>query len=252
MSLKIKIHNYEGPFDLLLHLINKNEMNIYDIRINEITEQYLEVINEMDELDLEVTSEFIVIAATLIEIKSKQLLPKNNDDIDENAVDEIDSSKRLIDKLIEYRKFKAAAQYLGLCQIKNGSSYAKKPEIIEEENASMEELFKDKSIVDLYNIFLELMNRYMSKQNKENIALEKKMYMDTIKIEDKMEEIDCILYDNKNAVFSDIIYKCPTKIEKIITFLALLELIRLKKVSAIQENNFNEIYIKRLDGNEKY
>jgi segregation and condensation protein A len=252
MSLKIKIHNYEGPFDLLLHLINKNEMNIYDININEITEQYLEVINEMDELDLEVTSEFIVIAATLIEIKSKQLLPKNTDDNDENAVDEIDSSKRLIDKLIEYRKFKAAAQYLSLRQIENGISYAKKPEIIEEETVSMDEFFKGKSIVDLYNIFLGLMNIYISKQNKGNIALQKKMYMDTVKIEDKMEEIDSILYENKNTVFSNIIDKCSTKIEKIITFLALLELVRLKKVSAVQEDNFNEIYIKRLDQNEEY
>lgn len=252
MALKIKIHNYEGPFDLLLHLINKNEMNIYDININEITEQYLEVINEMDELDLEVTSEFIVIAATLIQIKSKQLLPKNTDDNDENAVDEIDSSKRLIDKLIEYRKFKAAAQYLSLCQIENGISYAKKPEIIEEDTVSMDEFFKGKSIVDLYNIFLGLMNIYMSKQNKENIALQKKMYMDTVKIEDKMEEIDSILYENKNVVFSNIIDKCTTKIEKIITFLALLELVRLKKVSAVQEDNFNEIYIKRLDQNEEY
>ncbi|EGO86383.1 segregation and condensation protein A, partial [Clostridium botulinum C str. Stockholm] len=94
MSLNIKIENFEGPFDLLLHLIKKNEMDIYNIRIYEITTQYLNYLNNMKELDLEVTSEFIVIAATLLEIKSKMLLPKQ--EIEENEGDEEDPRKELI------------------------------------------------------------------------------------------------------------------------------------------------------------
>src|SRR3712207_4469850 len=110
MSLNIKIENFEGPFDLLLHLIKKNEMDIYDIKIYEITTQYLNYINNMKELDLEVTSEFIVIAATLLEIKSKMLLPKQV--VEENEEDAEDPRQELINKLLEYKKFKQVADYL--------------------------------------------------------------------------------------------------------------------------------------------
>ncbi|GAE02350.1 segregation and condensation protein A [Clostridium botulinum B str. Osaka05] len=108
MPLNIKIHNFDGPFDLLLHLIKKNKMEIYDVSIYEITNQYLQYLNRMEELDLEITSEFIVMAATLIEIKSKYLLPKVEEEKEE---EENDPQKELLDKLLEYKKFKAAAEF---------------------------------------------------------------------------------------------------------------------------------------------
>lgn len=109
MSISIKIENFEGPFDLLLYLIKKNKMEIYDIKIHDITTQYLDYINNMKEMDLDITSEFIVIAATLLEIKSKMLLPKENID---NEDTEEDPRKYLMDKLIEYKKFKKVADWL--------------------------------------------------------------------------------------------------------------------------------------------
>jgi len=107
-GLNIKISNFEGPFDLLLHLIKKNKMDIYNVKIYEITNQYIEYIKEMKELDLEITSEFIVMAATLIEFKSKMLLPKIKKEEDE---DEERYKEDLLQKLIEYKKFKKASIY---------------------------------------------------------------------------------------------------------------------------------------------
>jgi segregation and condensation protein A len=251
MSVNIKIENFEGPFDILLHLIKKNEMDIYDIKINEITEQYMQVLREMEEMDLEITSEFIVIAATLIEIKSRQLLPKVEME-DESIADNLDPTKQLVEKLVEYKKYKAAALFFQEAYEKTGMSFSKKPEVIVvEDDNSTEELFKNKSIAELYEIFLDLMERYMSKINT-NSMIEEKVYIDTYKLEDKMKVIDEYLSKKKIIPFSEIINKCSTKIEKVVTFLALLELIRLRTISALQENNFNEIYIERMNNIEEY
>lgn len=247
MSVNIKIENFQGPFDLLLHLIKKNEMDIYDIKINEITEQYLQVLRDMEEMDLEVTSEFIVIAATLIEIKSRHLLPKPEED---EIAAEIDPSKQLVEKLVEYKKYKVAAAYLAQIYEKTGVCFSKKPEVIEEKNNNTDELLKNKSIAELYDIFLKLMEIYKSKINV-NATIEEKMYMDTFKIEDKMKEIDECLMTKRIMPFSQIICSCNSKIEKVVTFLALLELIKLRAVSVAQENNFKEIYIERMDNHEE-
>ena len=137
MPLSIKVTNFEGPFDLLLHLIKKNEMNIYDINIYEITNQYLEYLKTMKEMDLEVTSEFIVIAATLIEIKSIRLLPKNKEENDKD--EESNVEKELLNKLIEYRKYKVIAEDLRRLEQSAGIMFSKKPEIIEEDNKKIKE-----------------------------------------------------------------------------------------------------------------
>lgn len=250
MSVNIKTENFEGPFDILLHLIKKNEMDIYDIKINEITEQYLQVLYEMKEMDLEVTSEFIVIAATLIEIKSKQLLPK----LKENEVvdaDSLDPSRQLVEKLVEYKKYKDAALFFKEAYERTGVSFSKKPEVIIVENDnSAEEILKNKSIAELYEVFLSLMEKYISKINT-NASIEEKVYIDTFKLEDKMKVINQYLNEEKSMTFSAIMKQCSSKLEKVVTFLALLELIRLRTISVLQENNFNEIYIERMDDNEE-
>ncbi len=127
--LKIKVADFEGPFDLLLHLIKKNKMDIYNVEIYKITNQYLESLNEMKEMDLEITSEFVVIAATLIEIKSKKLLPKVKVEEEEN---EEDIEKRLMEKLIEYKRFKGVSEFFKERYTSSGEVYSKKPEVIEE------------------------------------------------------------------------------------------------------------------------
>ena len=239
---KIKINDFEGPFDLLLHLIKKNQMSIYNVKIFEITNQYLNYINEMKEMDLEITSEFIVVAATLIEIKSKHLLPKSKKE-DEN---EIDDEKSLLEKLIVYRKIKGVSTFFKERYISAGEVYGKRPEIIEEkkEDFIKADLFKDTSLLELYNIFNNLLEIYNNKQNRNNV-IQKKIYIDKYKIEDKLEFIMDKLRNEKVNSFSEIIETCECKLECVVTFLALLEMIKQRMVKVYQSDNFKNILIER-------
>jgi segregation and condensation protein A len=249
MSLNVKVPNFEGPFDLLLHLIKKNEMDIYNIRIYDITNQYLAYLNQMKEMDLEVTSEFIVVAATLLEIKSKMLLPKEKSkEVDE---EELDPRKQLIERLIEYKKFKAAAEFLKQLKSETGLIFSKKPEIIEEkrDNISNEDLLKGITMLELYNLYNELINRYRSKLNTENI-IQTQIPVDKYKIEDKMEELRERLNSCRRISFSSVVKECDVKLEIVVTFLALLELIKMRVVKVIQDNNFKDIYIEEIAINE--
>lgn len=246
MALSIKIENFEGPFDLLLHLIKKSKMSIYDIKLNEITKQYLEYLRNMKEMDLEITSEFIVIASTLLEIKSRELLPKPPKE-DEEELDENDIKKQLISKLIEYKKFKMVASFFKERETDTGITFSKKPEIIEDKKQiDISQVLKNVTMLDLYNLFNELMFVYISKINVEN-KIPKEISLDKFKIEDKMEELYKYIIQNKRLEFSNVIKKSSSKMEAIVTFLAMLEMIRLRTINIYQEGNFNEIYIEGAD-----
>lgn len=242
MSLNIKIENFEGPFDLLLHLIKKNEMSIYDIRIHDITTQYLDYINSIKDMDLEVTSEFIVIAAALLEIKSKMMLPKDVEQ-EEESEDE-DPRAELMEKLIAYRRFKLAADYLRKREGNVEVMFSKKPEIIEDtdECYDNEDLLKGITILKLFNVYSDLLNKYTNKMNTVN-HMERRISVDKFKIEDKIIELSKRLKHEKRLIFSEVIKNCESKMEIVVSFLALLELIKLRTISVMQEENFNEIYI---------
>ncbi len=249
MSLTIKTSNFEGPFDLLLHLIKKNQMDIYHISILEITNQYISYLSEMKEFDLDIASEFIVMATTLIEMKSKVLLPK----VKEPEEEEVDDTKELIDKLLQYKKFKGAAEFLGERQLSTGISFTKRPEIIEDtkdrkpQDAS--ELLKDITMMDLYKMYMEVIEIYKSKMN-DSFNMEERIKVEVFKIEDKMEELKEVLQGRRNTTFASIVSNSRTKTEVIVTFLALLELIKLKNVKVVQHGNFSEIYLEGVDTNE--
>ncbi|WP_163195437.1 segregation/condensation protein A [Clostridium thermarum] len=247
-NIKISNLNFEGPFDLLLHLIKKNEMDIYNIKIYEVTNEYMEYIKRMKEIDLEITSEFIVMAATLIEIKSKMLLPKLN----EKEEDEVDPRKQLVEKLVEYKKFKAVAGFLKSRIKDTGYLFSKKPEIIDDKSkqANNEDILKNVTMLDLYNLYNELLNRYRNKLN-ENNTLQNHIPMDKFKIEDKMVELSTRLKKGNKYIFKEIISSYKSKIEVVVVFLALLELIRIKNVRVYQEDNFKDIYIERVDTDEE-
>lgn len=251
MTLNIKIDNFEGPFDLLLHLIKKNEMDIYDIKIYEITNQYLQYLNEMKEMDLEITSEFVVIAATLLEIKSKLLLPSTVEE-ETSADKEGDPRKELIEKLVEYKRFKLVAEYLRKQEQITGFVYPKKAETIEDRPSDSEDkdILKGINMLQLYNLYNELINRYNSKINRENI-IQREIPVDMYKIEDKMQYLTERIRHLKNISFNNIVENCSNKMEVVVTFLALLELIKLKNIKVLQENNFTEIYLERIDESEK-
>lgn len=244
--LNIKLDNFDGPFDMLLFLIKKNKMNIYDIQIHEIAEQYIEAIEKMQEMDLEVTSEFIVMASTLVEIKSKMLLPKSKQ-TDENEEDD-DPRNELVNKLIEYRRIKMAADFLKDRDI--GIMFSKKPEIIKDKPQSMDNVLNNVSLLDLYNLFSELIKNFSEKMNNNNV-LQKEVYADMFKIEDKMQEMMKLLYKKPSCSFSQIADKCSCKSETIVMFLAVLELIKLKNIKVFQENNYSEIFIERIIQNER-
>lgn len=247
MALNIKISNFEGPFDLLLHLIKKNEMEIYNIKISDITTQYLDYISKMKEMDLEVTSEFIVIAATLLEIKSKELLPKEKKD--EVAMDlEEDAEKILINKLIEYKKFKAASEFFKSRINHMGIMFSKKPEIIEIKEKKEENILNNVTMLQLYNLYIEIIRIYNNKMNLNFIS--KEIPVDAYKIEDKMMYITELMNKDKRKVFSNLAESCTGKIEVVVTFLALLELVKLRRVRVMQDGNFKEIYLERIDNGE--
>lgn len=246
MPLNIKIENFEGPFDLLLHLIKKNQMDIYDIRIYDITTQYITYLNQMKEMDLEITSEFIVIAATLLEIKSKMLLPRNDK---EDEMEEEDPRKELVSKLLEYKKFKLVANFLKEKEDSVGIMFSKKPEIIEDKRIDNNDILKDITILELFNIYNNLINVHRAKMNTDNI-IDKEIPLDKFKIEDKMIELSSKLDKGEKIVFSEIIYECESKMEMVVTFLALLELIKLRVVSAVQEGAFKEIYVEGVESYE--
>lgn len=243
MSLNIKIENFQGPFDLLLHLIKKNKMNVYDIKIYDITEQYMKYINNMKDMDLEITSEFIVMAASLMEIKSRMLLPKAKS---EKIVqeDEKDPKKELINKLLKYKKFKMAAEFFKERLLNVGRMYGKMPEIIDIKNEpkDIEMVLKDINMESLYQIYKKLIDLYKNKLNQGDVV-DRNIIVDEFKLEDKMDYIRKVLDNKRRVKFSTVIENCCFKIEKIVTFVALLELAKLKIVSIMQYENFDEIYI---------
>lgn len=246
---KIKVADFEGPFDLLLHLIKKNKMDIYNIEIYKVTNQYLEYLNTRKVMDLEITSEFIVVAATLIEIKSKNLLPKIKIESEEN---EEDIENRLMERLIEYKKIKSVSEFFKERYINQGDIYAKKPEIIEEVKSKVinnEDIFKNITLLDLYNIYNKILENFREKQNNFNVV-QKKIYVDKYKVEDKMNEILIRVNSNNIIKFEDLMKESSCKLETVVIFLALLELIKIRTINVYQDESFGNILVKRRRDNE--
>lgn len=244
---KVKVANFEGPFDLLLHLIKKNEMDIYNVELYDITTQYLDYLNSMKEMDLEITSEFIVVAATLVEIKSKKLLPKAKIETE----DEEDIEKKLMEKLIEYKIFKNATVFFKDKYIHSGEVYSKNAETIEEEKEPLDnsDIFKNITLLDLYQIFNKLLETYIDKQNVNNV-IQRKIFVDKYKIEDKIAYLEEKFRLKEIIEFEEIIYESECKLEVIVTFLALLEMIKLKAIKVFQDDSFGSILIKRRNEDE--
>ena len=241
---KIKVADFEGPFDLLLHLIKKNKMDIYNVEIYKVTNQYLEYLNTRKVMDLEITSEFIVVAATLIEIKSKNLLPKVKVEEEEN---EEDIEKRLMERLIEYKRFKAVSEFFNDKYVSSGEVFSKKPEVIEEikpEKVDNDDIFKNITLLDLYNIYNKILENYREKQNKVNVV-QKKIYVDKYKVEDKMEELLKKFNSVEVIEFNNLMKESSCKLETVVIFLALLELIKIRTIQVFQDENFSNILIKR-------
>ncbi|BAK81526.1 segregation/condensation protein A [Candidatus Arthromitus sp. SFB-rat-Yit] len=241
--MDIKIENFEGPFDLLLHLITKNKMSIYNINIYDITIQYIEYIDKMKEFDLDIASEFIVMAATLIEIKSRKLIPEKLNKVEEQ--EEETSENLLFDRLIEYKKFKKVSEVLLSKYKGQGNTYFKKPEIIDqpkEEAIDLNQIFKDIDILYFYDKYKKLINSYIEKQNDSN-PIQTNIYLDKFRVDDKIKD----LKNTSESVlrFNEIVKPCVDKVEIIIIFIAILELVKQNYFKIIQVGKFTDIILEK-------
>ena len=240
MGYNITVAAYEGPLDVLLSLIQKSEIDIYDIPINIVTEQFLEYIEGMEEINLEVTSEFLVMAATLLEIKSKMLLPQEK--IVEDGIEiEIDPRDTLVQRLIEYKLYKEIAEKLKISEAIESKVYFKPREDLSIYNDPIEELGK----LDLSQI-VKTINNIISRNIIENKMLSiEEINREEYTLDECMEEIKIKLLNNNKIIFSDLLSKNTSKEEIITYFLSLLELIKLKSVYVYQDASFSDLIIKK-------
>ncbi len=229
--------------DLLLHLIDKNKVTITDIPIALITDQYLDYIDCMEQNRMDVMSEFVEMAATLISIKTRMLLPHKKDENDEV----IDPRKELMEQLLEYKKYKLMAEELRDKQKDAGQVVFKKPSIPDEvasfvPKADPDELLKDLDFSILYNIFQQMM-----KKNKDKIDPIRSQFgtikKESFTVHDKMDEILEMKSRKKRFSFRDLLEKISSKSEMIATFLAILELMKVSKIRVVQRNVFHDIDI---------
>ncbi|WP_110927555.1 segregation/condensation protein A [Bacillus massiliglaciei] len=250
MSYKIKIDAFEGPMDLLLHLINRLEIDIYDIPMADITEQYLGYIHTMQHLELDVASEYLVMAATLLAIKSKMLLPKHEDEQlqnDEGEYMEEDPRDELVEKLLEYKKYKQAAIEFKTLEEERSLIFTKPPSDLSEFSRENETERKDLD-VSLYDMLSALQK--LLKRQKLQKPLHTKVTRQEISIEKRMDEIlsDLRTLKGKKSFFE--LFSEPVKEHIVVTFLAVLELMKLNEVIVDQNGNFSDIYIGAKEGVE--
>ncbi|HHT87848.1 MAG TPA: segregation/condensation protein A [Clostridiales bacterium] len=243
MSIRVKLEAFEGPLDLLLHLIDKNKINIYDIPIVEITDQYLDYIKQMEEKNLEIMSEFLVMAATLINIKSRMLLPAVETEDEQDA----DPRQELVDKLLEYKMFKYVSEKLRDKQ-ENASRILFKPPTIPKEIADykeeidVNELIGDLTLSKLHEIFSSIVKKQSDKIDPIRSKFGK-IEQEEINLSDIFIQIQEYGIKNKIFYFRNLLEQQSTKMEIIVTFLGILELIRLGRIRIEQEHMFDDIRI---------
>lgn len=232
-KLTFKLENFSGPLDLLLTLIKKSKLDIEDIQISELTEQYLEIMKDISEVDLEVASEFIEYAALLIEIKSKKLLPK----IVDNDEDELDPEYILKLRLREYQYFKEVNEKLG--KLESNDKFYKQPE---KEANKFRVVIKDMELDTLLNAFVGIMHRVNKiEKNKES----KEIVKETFTVEQKISSIKDTLISRNKIKFSELFLESASKEEVITTFMALLELIKMQMIRVSQDDLFSDIQIEK-------
>lgn len=237
----IKIENFQGPLDLLCSLIEKNKMDICDIKLDQITDQYLEYINKANELNLELASEFVELASTLLYIKSKKLLPTNNENEEEISEDE------LLRRIIEYKKYKDIAIKLRKNLDIFSNVFYKKAEIIELPKQQLEEKY-DKNVIPA--IYQALLEKNQTKMNENAKNIEKLAITETYRVVDKVKQMFKVLIKNKSFVFNKMFsIKKLNKQEVVTAFSGLLELSRRDKVATEQNELFGDINVIRKNKN---
>ena len=243
MGIPVKLEVFEGPLDLLLHLLDKNKVNIYDIPIVEITAQYLEYIEEMKRNDLNIMSEFLVMAATLIDIKSRMLLPATETEEEENE----DPRSELVQQLLEYKMYKSMAYELRDLQLDAGKMLFKEPtippEVAEyEQPVDLKELIGDLTLAGLNAIFKSVMKKQVEKIDPVRSKFGK-IEKEEVSLADKMALLEDYCQTHKEFSFRSLLEAQTSKMEIIVTFLAILELMKVGKIVITQDETFADIQI---------
>ena len=248
MTISYKLEKFEGPLDLLLHLIEKNKIDIYDIPIVEITKQYLDYVNQMEKEDLNIVSDFLVMAATLLDIKSRMLLPAL--EVEEDG-EETDPRAELVARLLEYKKYKLLAQELAEMEDQAGDVLFKKPTVPREvakyePPVDLDQVLDGLTLAKLQRIFDSVMRRQKEKVDpirskfgtikREPISLETKI-------------MDVMHYARKHRKFSfrQMLERQRDKLEVVVSFLAILELMKIGKIHLTQEHTFDDMWIETLE-----
>ncbi len=237
MSYKLKLDTFEGPLDLLLFLIKKNDIDICDIPIVKVTDQYLEYIDMMKMLDLEIVGEFLVMAATLLQIKSRMLLPPDPVGLEE---EEIDPRDQLVERLQEYRIFKEIAEQLKGKEGERQNFFTR--QVDEEARKELEndakEVYFEASLFDLINAF----SAALSKIKDEKVY---EVTKEEFTVEQKIHDILHTLLKESRLLLTDIFAQAKSKVEMIVSFMAILELIRMKEIVVAQKRLFSDIELLR-------
>ena len=243
MELTVKLQVFEGPLDLLLHLLDKNKVNIYDIPIVEITNQYMEYIREMKRQDLNVMSEFLVMADTLIDIKSKMLLPAKETEEEEAE----DPRAELVEQLLEYKMYKCISYELKDRQMDAEKVMFKEPTIPDEvaayeEPVDLEELMADVTLKKLNDIFKSIMRKQEDKIDPVRSKFGK-IEKEEVSLSDKMVYLEQYAMTHPHFSFRSLLEAQCGKMEIIVTFLAVLELMKMGKITIYQDKIFDDIRI---------
>lgn len=242
MGIPVKLQVFEGPLDLLLHLIDKNTIDIYDIPIVEITNQYMDYIRAMEKEDLNVMSEFLVMAATLLDIKCKMLLPR-----EEQEEEEEDPRQELVEQLLEYKMYKYMSYELRDRELEGEQVLYKEPTIPEEvqsyvEPVDLEELLGDLTLAKLNRIFQDVMKRQVEKIDPVRSKFGK-IEKEEVTLPEKLDYVSAYARTHKRFSFRELLSRQKSKTQLVVTFLAVLQLMKEGTITIRQEQPFEDIMI---------
>ncbi len=242
----VKFEVFEGPLDLLLYLVKKEEVDIYEVDLTKLATQFIEYVELMRQLDLEVAGEFLVMAATLMYIKSRELLPKDQQaQVEGDEDDQEDPRWELIRKLVEYKKFKDAAAHLQVREVEMENTFPRRPGKIELESDRPAPRV-EASIFDLLNAVNNVLKRFTSRDDIRDV------FEDKWTVSEKIEQMVKLISEKPRVKFSELFVEATNRSEVVCTFLALLELIRLKQLICVQPEDFGEIEIAKAPPQPNY
>lgn len=234
MEYRIKINEFEGPLDLLLHLIKESDIDIYDIKISEITKQYLDYIKAMEEMNLSIASEYLVMASELIELKSKMLLPKNEEELED---DYESPEETLIRKLLDYKNYKDITKTFKELEQERFNFYTKLPSNIDEYQDE-DNICESRDISLLLDAFAKFIER-----SEEQKPLHTKITTKEMSLKDRIDSIRKILKTKKRVIFTEL-FEQTNKEYLIVTFLSILQMAKDQELEIEQEDLYQDIFIK--------